>query len=102
MPTDPNRRGSAASMMQYTYLPRLALAEALTAGVILPPRRVFSVARRSAPRPLREAAVRDRWACRVAALAARLAAIFFGDGGGPAGPRGRSVFRALAVGFRIF
>jgi hypothetical protein len=45
--------------MQYTYLPRLALVDASTAGAALPPRTTFSVTRRSAPRPFREATARD-------------------------------------------
>src|SRR5438128_7688294 len=48
MPIDPKRSGSAASMTQYTYFPRLALTAVPAAGADRPG--VFSVARRSMTR----------------------------------------------------
>src|SRR5437762_11922939 len=103
MPTGPNRSGSDASMMQYTYLPRLALVDASTVGPTLPPCTIRSAAR-SAPRPLRAAAVRDSLAPRAAGRAAARFATFFLAGGGETEgpPRGRSLLRTLAVGFPIF
>src|SRR5213593_2734990 len=51
MPIGPKRSGSLDSMMQYTYLPRLAVTPPLTAGAACAPCPVFSETRRSV-RPL--------------------------------------------------
>src|SRR5437899_2367278 len=75
------------------------------AGLTLPARTIFSVARRSLPRLLCSAFRNSPPLGRDRVLAAaRFELLFFAEAGkatAPA-PRGRSVLRALAVGFRIF
>src|SRR6476659_6220244 len=101
MPIGPKRSGSAASMMQYTYLPRLALALASAAGIVRPACTVFSDVRLSTlPRAAGLAgafATAPPFGFQFAARPCRTATAFLPTFGGGA-DRERPPFCALALG----
>src|ERR1700726_497011 len=92
-------------MMQYTYLPRLPPPPP-AAGPVLPAYVIFSVARRSAGRPIRVAGAPPlgcavAWADRAGPLFVVFIVLFRDACGAGAAPCGGAVFRALVGCFRI-